>query len=548
MEYTPEDEKATVNVTGNENFKVGTNKVHIVVTATDGTSTDYELAVVRQSIASNYLKTLSVDGYTIKPTFDKTNMYYEVTVPEDVDIVKIKATPEDSTSTLTGTGYFSLKVGVNTAYVTVESASGVIRTYQIKINRTASSENYLLTLESDVGTLTPEFDKEINSYILTVPEKTNKVTLSGTISENSTVNGLGTYEVEIGTTTRTILVTSQSGEVNTYTIEIVKNSSTNTNLIDLVPSTGTINPEYSNEVLTYTMDVEDNVNVISFAATPEDKDATVTTDDIMVLNYGENTYHVKVVAEDGITERNIEIKINRKKDLKSITASEEKVFLDLNDTYNLSYTINPEDTTYPDVEWTIQDPTIATIDKDGKITAIGYGSTIAKISSIKDPAIYDSVNIIVMSKKIISNTYDINRNESGTPLEDQFKEYVIGIEPKTNVKDFISNFENEETMLKVYNTDDTEFTGEIIGTGLIIKYEFEGAVLDELTIIVRGDLNSDGDITTADYVKMKNKILKKIEFNRIENIAGDLTQSDSIGTTDYVKLKNYILKKINSVN
>ena len=165
-------------------------------------------------------------------------MYYETTVPLEVDNIKIKATAEDPTSTITGTGYVSVKPSLNKYYVTVESASGVIRTYQIVVNRAKSDDNYLLTLESDVGTLTPEFDKEISSYILTVPEKTNKVTLSGTISENSTVNGLGTYEVEIGTTTRTILVTSQSGEVNTYTIEIVKNSSTNTNLIDLIKILG----------------------------------------------------------------------------------------------------------------------------------------------------------------------------------------------------------------------------------------------------------------------------------------------------------------------
>ncbi len=548
MEYAPEDEKATVTVTGNENFKVGTNKVHIVVTATDGTSTDYELAVVRQTIASNYLKSLSIDGYTIKPTFDKTNMYYEVTVPEDVDIVKIKASTEDSTSTLTGTGYFSLKVGVNTAYVTVESASGVIRTYQIVINRTASSENYLLTLESDVGTLSPIFDKEVKDYVLEVPDKTNKITLTGTASENSIVNGLGTYDVPLGETTRTITVTSQSGEVNTYTIKTVKNSATNTNLIDLIPSYGSINPEYSNDVLEYTMEVEDNVNVMSFLANPEDKDATVTTDDIMVLSYGENIYHVKVVAEDGITERNITIRINRKKDLKSITASEEKVFLDLNDTYNLSYTINPEDTTYPDVEWTIDDESIATIDENGLVKGIKYGSTIARITSKHDSTIYDTVNIIVMSKKILSSKYEIQRNEIDTPDDEKTIEYIIGIEPKTSIEDFKDNLDNENSMIFVYDLEGNEYSGSYVGTGLIVKYEFEGNVLDELTIVVRGDLNSDGDITTADYVKMKNYILKKVDFNEIEMIAGDLTKSSSIGTTDYVKLKNYILKKITSVN
>ena len=549
MIYLPEDEKATVQVTGNENFKVGTNKVHIIVTATDGSQTDYEIAVVRQSIASNYLKSLSVDGYIIKPTFDKTNMYYEVVVPEDVNIVKIKATPEDPTSTLTGTGYKSLKVGDNVAYVTVESASGVIRTYQIRINRTASSENYLLTLESDAGTISPSFDKEVNSYTLKVPDKTTKVTLTGTVSENSLVNGLGTYEVEVGTTTRTITVTSQSGEVNTYTITIERGASNNTNLIDLVPSAGVIDPVYSNDTLEYTMEVEDNINVISFLATPEDKDAKVTTDDILVLNYGENTYHVKVVAEDGVTERNIAIKINRKKDISSIEASVSKVFIDIDEDYDLSYTIDPLDTTYPEAEWSIDDSNIATIDKDGKVTGVKYGSTIARITSKHDTSISDKVVITVMSKKIISSTYDVYRNSKDTPEEDRTLEYIIGLDVKVTVKEFISKLDNEPTMIKVFSTDDIEAIPDaIVGTGFKVQLIYEDTVLDELTIIVRGDLTGDGQINNTDYVKLKNYILKKTTFNEIEMKAGDLTQSNTIVTTDYVKMKNYILKKINSVN
>ena len=549
MTYTPEDEKATVTVTGNENFKVGTNKVHIIVTAIDGTQTDYEIAVVRQSMSSNYLKSLSVDGYTLNPEFNKNNMYYEVTVPEDIDMVKIKATPEDSTSTITGTGYVSLKVGTNRMYVTVESASGYIRSYQIVINRTASSENYLLTLESDVGELNPTFDKDVYNYTIEVPDKTDIIKLSGTVSPNSTVNGLGTYNVELGTTTRTITVTSQSGEINTYTINIVRNSANNTELIDLIPSNGILSPEYTNDVTTYTLEVSDNVNVISFQATPVDKDAIVTTDDIMVLNYGENTYHVKVVAEDRITERNIAIKIVRNKELAQIKALTSKVFLDIDETENVTYELIPSDTSYTEVEWVSKDNNIATVDNNGNIRGINYGSTTIQIVSKHDPSIYYSIVVNVMSKKIISSTYDIYRNDKDTPEEDKTLEYIIGLEAKVTAKDFISKLDNEPTMIKVTDSNGIQTDGDIvIGTGFKVQLVYDETLLDELTIIVRGDLTGDGQINNTDYVKLKNYILKKTTFNEIEMKAGDLTQSNTIVTTDYVKMKNYILKKINSVN
>ena len=549
MVYLPEDENANVTVTGNENFKVGTNKVHIIVTATDGTSTDYEIAVVRQTVASNYLKSLSVDGYSLTPIFDKTNMYYETTVPLEVDNIKIKATAEDPTSTITGTGYVSVKPGLNKYYVTVESASGVIRTYQIVVNRAKSDDNYLLTLESDVGELLPEFNKEIHEYTINVPDKTTQITLNGTVSANSKVNGLGTSDVPLGETTRTITVTSQSGEINTYTVKIKRGASKNTELDDLVPSNGTLEPAYTNDITEYTMDLDDNINIINFIANPTDKDAKVTTDDIMVLNYGENTYHVNVLAEDGVTERNITIKITRKKDIQKIEASTHKVYLEIGETKDIKYIITPNDTTYPTATWSSKDTTIATIDQDGRIKGIGYGSTTIQITSDHDSTIYDTVTVMVMSKKILSDDYVIVRNELDTPEEDKVLEHIIGLEPKMTIKEFISKIKNEETMLKVYDMDDNLLSDtDYIGTGCKVKLVFEDTVLDELTIIVRGDLNGDGDITTADYVKMKNYILKKVNFNEKEMLAGDLTQSSSIGTTDYVKLKNYILKKIPSVN
>ncbi|MGN1337145.1 MAG: cadherin-like beta sandwich domain-containing protein [Candidatus Coprovivens sp.] len=548
MTYKPEDKNASVVVTGNENFKVGTNKVYITVTGVDGNKNVYELSVVRQNLASNYLKSLTVDGYTLTPVFDKEIMYYEVTVPEDVDLVKIKAQVEDPTSTITGTGLVSLKVGDNTKYVTVESASGSIRTYQVMIKRTASNENYLLSLTTSVGEITPAFDKNIHNYTIEVPDKTEKITLSGTVSENSKVSGLGTYDIELGTVTRAIYVTSQSGEINTYTVNIVRNSSSNTNLTDLVPSVGTITPEYSNDVNTYTMEVEDNINVININAIPEDKDATVTTDDIMVLNYGENIYHVKIIAEDGYTERNIEIKINRKKDITNISVDKEKVFIDIDEEVLVSYKIEPQDTSYQEVEWKSSDETIATIE-NGKIKGIAYGSTTVQVISKHDNTVYASVIVNVMSKKILSDDYGISRNDPDTAEEDKTLEYIIDLEPNTTLQLFLSKIKNEETMIHVYNLDGNEITETTkVGTGFVVKYIYEGVVLDELTIIVRGDLTGDGQINNTDYVKLKNYILKKTTFNEIEMKAGDLTQSNTIVTTDYVKMKNYILKKITSVN
>ncbi|MDE5830766.1 MAG: cadherin-like beta sandwich domain-containing protein, partial [Clostridia bacterium] len=463
MIYTPEDPEATVVVSGNTNFRIGSNKMTIEVTSKDGQSvTEYIVSVVRQSAASNYLKSLEVKNvdetvsYKMTPVFTKENLYYEVTVPMDVDTIKIKASLDDLTSTLSGTGTKYLNVGINRFYVTVESASGVIRSYQIVINRAESTENKLLTLTHDVGIISPSFDPETNDYVITVPEKTTEITLDGTASENSTIIGLGTFPVVAGEQTKIITVTSQSGENNVYTVKIVRPASSNTNLISLTPSAGTI--EFDNDKNEYEIEVDDNVSVISFTAVPEDSDAIVTGLDLTTLTYGENEVTITVTAEDGITTRDILVKIKKSKRLNAIIASEEEILLSVDEYMDISYTLDPADTIETKVIWSSNDDSIATVDQNGRITGKKIGSTQVVVMSATNNSIHATIIVNVINKRIISDVYEINRfedeemdnNEESEEEQDEKIAHVIGLEPSTKLGDFIPNFENDPLTLHVY--------------------------------------------------------------------------------------------------
>lgn len=542
MDITLEDSEATYVVTGNENFKIGSNQVTIEVTSKDNTSkTNYVLSVIRQSAASNYLKTLEVEGYTLTPHFSQDTLYYEVSVPLDVETVKIKATASDSTSVISGTGIKSVNPGENRFYVTVESASGVVRTYQIVVNREESKENLLLSLTSDVGTISPEFNPSINEYTITVPEKTTEVTLDGTVSINSTVIGLGLTDVKLGMQQKIITVTSQSGLINNYVVNIVRPASSNTELESLIPSNGELT--YTNDLQDYEMEVDDNVNVISFVAIPKDKEATVAGVELQSLDYGENVIQIVVTAEDKVTTRTINIKITRMKDLKNIIVSPDEVLIEKNEEINISYTLEPLDTSYQEVEWISLDEDVALVDQNGKITGLGLGSTTIQVRSKHDNSIVGIVRVNVINKRITSTTYTINRVEVDSA-------YVIGLEPKTALKDFIIGFDNNPSTLHVYDSTGNEITKEqdIIGTSMTIKLIINDQVYDELLIAVRGDLTGDGIINVTDYNKLNSKLLKKIELTYIESKAADSSNDNIINVTDYNKLNSYLLKKLSTLN
>lgn len=102
----------------------------------------------------------------------------------------------------------------------------------------------------------------------------------------------------------------------------------------------------------------------------------------------------------------------------------------------------------------------------------------------------------------------------------------------------------EENQIKVMPTTlitdipGATLIGEIFGTGKKIKIEDK-----EYTIVMIGDVNGDGKISPADYVKIKNNImgtnyLGEIAFERAADANGD----GKISPVDYVKVKNHIME------
>ena len=58
-----------------------------------------------------------------------------------------------------------------------------------------------------------------------------------------------------------------------------------------------------------------------------------------------------------------------------------------------------------------------------------------------------------------------------------------------------------------------------------------------------GDVNNDGKITPADYVKVKNHIMKKSTLSGKSLTAADVNKDGKITPADYVKIKNHIMGK-----
>ncbi|MDO4265159.1 MAG: SH3 domain-containing protein [Eubacteriales bacterium] len=101
---------------------------------------------------NNKLKSVTVDGYTLTPTFNMDTAGYELIVEGSTASVNINAQTIDANAKVSGAGTVNLNVGLNTIKLTVTAENGSTRDYTININRLADgSENSASTGTAGTG-------------------------------------------------------------------------------------------------------------------------------------------------------------------------------------------------------------------------------------------------------------------------------------------------------------------------------------------------------------------------------------------------------------
>ena len=254
-----------------------------------------------------------------------------------------------------------------------------------------------------------------------------------------------------------------------------------------------------------------------------------------------NHIYVTVTAEDG-SNKIFTFNILRTRDISSIFVKDEELVITQGQTVHEDYTLDPVDTTYPEVKWMSLNERVATVDQDGNITGVGMGYAVIKVQSIYDEFIFDTVTVNVMNNIIRSDVYDINRDVADY-------EYVIGMEPKTSIEDFVSNLDNTPSTIHIYDRDLNEITDlkNYVGSYMKVRLVIRGAIMDELTILVRGDSSGDGLVTAVDNSTITDVILfKKTDYFKTKIL--DFNHDGFINAVDNSIMTAYILKTGNYLN
>lgn len=113
------------------------------------TSKSITLKVVapREKSNNNNLKSLSVEGYQISPSFNKDKTNYTLDLPASVTKIKVNAQKENSYAKVNGSGEIEVKEGENKIEVVVTSETGSKKTYTIIA--TVKDENPIIVKVED---------------------------------------------------------------------------------------------------------------------------------------------------------------------------------------------------------------------------------------------------------------------------------------------------------------------------------------------------------------------------------------------------------------
>jgi SpoIID/LytB domain protein len=196
-------------------------------------------------------------------------------------------------------------------------------------------------------------------------------------------------------------------------------------------------------------------------------------------------------------------------------------------TLTLTATVLPSTALDKTVTWTSDAEAVATV-SGGVVSGIAPG-TATITATTADGGFKATCIVTVKAGVIVSPVYSVN------------SWLVSGVRKNTTVAQFIAGFGNDPASLHVYRADGTELTDGAVGTGMSIVLMKDGAEADRLAIIVKGDVNGDGNISISDYTLERYEILDLKPLNGVYLAAGDVNGDGNVSISDYTLIRYDIL-------
>lgn len=172
---------------------------------------------------------------------------------------------------------------------------------------------------------------------------------------------------------------------------------------------------------------------------------------------------------------------------------------------------------------------------------LAVGSNTLKVSCKSQSGVTKTYTIII-SRQAGSST------PSGGSYSVKSSKYTIGtnvtgVAPGTSASDFMKTITASGCTVKLLNASGAEHTGTV-GTGNKLAVYVDGSLKATYEIVIYGDVNGDGAISSFDLFAINRHILGKAKLKDSYLLAGDVNrQGDGVTSFDLFMVNRHILGK-----
>lgn len=255
----------------------------------------------------------------------------------------------------------------------------------------------------------------------------------------------------------------------------------------------------------------------------------------MCKHFANGTATITVKAQENTVQGQITIKVYSP--VVGINLDQKEIYMEVGDTFKINANIEPSDADDKTVIFTSANSQIATIQEDGRITAIQEGKTTITARSKENSSIEANCEVNVV-RKMEEDEIQFDSSLKVESLE------ISGIDYTNNtVKDIKDKITTDlEIEVVDYNNQVLKET-DIIGTGCKVRVKENGEVIRQYQIVVYGDVNGDGAIDSVDLLVLQRHILeiKMLDtiFRKAANISKDGYSPSSV---DLLLIQRHILE------
>lgn len=123
---------------------------------------------------------------------------------------------------------------------------------------------------------------------------------------------------------------------------------------------------------------------------------------------------------------------------------------------------------------------------------------------------------------------------------DKTMKYISRIPINTTVDVFMSNIDLADGFSVEVDSKDINGS-QIIYTGGKTKIYENGVLMAEYTNAVKGDVNGDGSLNSADLLKIRQHLLETIKLSGVYFLSSDVNYDNSINSADLLRVRQHLL-------